>query len=174
MTRLQFATRIGAIRTNRFARIDSQKNPLFSWRASDSRESPQTPAIRLLTPPPPGRDSQKKGVQFGNSETIRENQAIRANLRIDSRESGHLRTEHVKTDCLTGQFYGHFRGHLRGTFVESPCGAKQEEVTLVGTLVVALVWHLWPHSRFQISWFSATGKYGCTKVWLYSEKSPRP
>ena len=32
-----------------------------------------------------------KGVQFGNPETIRENQAIRANLRIDSRKSGHLR-----------------------------------------------------------------------------------
>ena len=35
------------------------------------------------------RDSQKKGVQFGNPETIRENQAIRANLRIDPHESGH-------------------------------------------------------------------------------------
>ena len=32
----------------------------------------------------------KKGVQFGNPETIRENQAIRANLRIDLCESGHL------------------------------------------------------------------------------------
>ena len=31
-----------------------------------------------------------KRVQFGNPETIRENQVIRANLRIDSRESGHL------------------------------------------------------------------------------------
>ena len=28
----------------------------------------------------------KKGVQFGNPETIRENHAIRTNLRIDSRE----------------------------------------------------------------------------------------
>ena len=32
----------------------------------------------------------KKGVQFGNPQAIRENQAVRANLRIDSRESGHL------------------------------------------------------------------------------------
>ena len=32
-------------------------------------------------------------VQFGNPETSRENQAIRANLRIDSREPGHLRSE---------------------------------------------------------------------------------
>ena len=30
----------------------------------------------------------KRGVQFGNAETIRENQAIRANLRIDSCELG--------------------------------------------------------------------------------------
>ena len=35
----------------------------------------------------------KQGVQFGNPETIRENQAIRANLRIDSRESGHTSPE---------------------------------------------------------------------------------
>ena len=32
----------------------------------------------------------KKGVQFRNPQAIRENRAIRANLRIDSRESGHL------------------------------------------------------------------------------------
>ena len=32
----------------------------------------------------------KKRAPFGDPETIRENQAIRANLRIDSRESGHL------------------------------------------------------------------------------------
>ena len=32
----------------------------------------------------------KKVVQFGNPKTIRENQATRVNLRIDSRESGHL------------------------------------------------------------------------------------
>ena len=31
-------------------------------------------------------------VEFGDPETIRENQAIRANLRIDSHKSGHLRT----------------------------------------------------------------------------------
>ena len=36
----------------------------------------------------------KNGVQFGNSEPIRENQAIRANLRIDLRESGHQSFEH--------------------------------------------------------------------------------
>ena len=44
---------------------------------------------------PPKRDSQK-GVQFGNPKTIRENQAIRANLWIDSRESGHLRARSVR------------------------------------------------------------------------------
>ena len=37
-----------------------------------------------------GRSAEKKEVQLGNPETIRENQAIPANLRIDSRESGHL------------------------------------------------------------------------------------
>ena len=41
-----------------------------------------------------------KGVQFGKPETIRENQAIRANLRIDSRESGHLsRTSKRRARC---------------------------------------------------------------------------
>ena len=38
----------------------------------------------------PKRDSQKNGVQFRNPETIRANHAIRANLGIDSLESGHL------------------------------------------------------------------------------------
>ena len=37
----------------------------------------------------------KKEVQFGNPETIRENQAIRANLRIYSRESGRLSSQNV-------------------------------------------------------------------------------
>ena len=40
--------------------------------------------FRNFYPPPEAR------VQFGDPETIRENQAIRANLQIDSRESGHL------------------------------------------------------------------------------------
>ena len=49
---------------------------------------------------PAKRDSQKKaGVQLGRPETIRENQAIRANLRIDSRESGHL-----SSGAITGKF----------------------------------------------------------------------
>ena len=44
----------------------------------------------------PKRDSQGGGVQLGNPETIRENQAIRAHLRIDSRESGHQSTVQLK------------------------------------------------------------------------------
>ena len=32
----------------------------------------------------------RRGSQFGNPQTIRKNLAIRANLQIDSRESGHL------------------------------------------------------------------------------------
>ena len=46
------------------------------------------PAIRNVLAP---RSAvRKKGVQFGNPGAIRENQAIRVNLRIDSHESGHL------------------------------------------------------------------------------------
>ena len=49
-----------------------------------------TPAIRdFLVPRNPIR---KKGVQFWKPGMIRVNQAIGANLRIDSRESGHLRS----------------------------------------------------------------------------------
>ena len=81
----RLATRIGAIRTNRFARIDLQKNPCNNFH--------NVPAIcvnRLKTAIRPRSAIRKKGVQFGNPKTIRENQAIRANLRIDSREPGHL------------------------------------------------------------------------------------
>ena len=50
--------------------------------------------LRFASSSPPKRGAQKKKrfrtVQFGNPATIRENQTIRANLRIDSRESGHL------------------------------------------------------------------------------------
>ena len=49
------------------------------------------PAIRNFQPPE--ARFAKKGAQFGNPEAIRENQAIRANLRIDSCESGHLNME---------------------------------------------------------------------------------
>ena len=83
----RFATRIGAIRMNQFVNRLAEKNPRFSQRASDSRESPQTCDSQFLAPRSAIR---KKVVQFRNPEMIRENQAIRANLRIDSRESGHL------------------------------------------------------------------------------------
>ena len=62
---------------------------LFSQRSRDSRESPQICDSQDFCAPK--RDSQKKGVQVGNPEMIRAIQAIRANLRIDSCESGHLR-----------------------------------------------------------------------------------
>ena len=89
----RFATRIAAIRVNRFARIESHKNLYFqdvrAIRTSRLKRLSQTCDSLFLAPP---RNAiRKKGVQFGNPETIRENQAIRANLRIDSRESGHLR-----------------------------------------------------------------------------------
>ena len=44
--------------------------------------------LRFAIFSPPNRDSQKRGFSSGTPETIRENQVIRANLRIDSRESG--------------------------------------------------------------------------------------
>ena len=77
--------------SGRLARIDSResKRP-FSKHANDSCESPQTCDSQLLALRSAIRNN---GVQFGNPETIRENQAIRANLRIDSRESGHLSWE---------------------------------------------------------------------------------
>ena len=87
---------------------DSQRESgWFAW--TDSRESirRKTPIfktferfaqiasnLRFAIFQPPRRAIRKKGVQFGNPATIRENQAIRANLRnsrrIDSRESGPL------------------------------------------------------------------------------------
>ena len=75
-----------AIRVNRFARIDSQKTPIF---ITCERFARILSNLGFASFSPTKRDSQKKGVQFGNRspETIRENQAIRANLRIDSRES---------------------------------------------------------------------------------------
>ena len=72
-----------SIRANRFA-----AKPLFSSCWSDSRESPQTSDSQFIVPEKAIRT--KKGFSSGTLKTIRENQAIRANLRIDSRESGHL------------------------------------------------------------------------------------
>ena len=80
----RFATRIGPIRVNRFA-----EKPLYFHKVRAIRASVGS-NLRLTIFGPTKRDSQKKGVWFGKPETIRENQAIRANLRIDSRESGHL------------------------------------------------------------------------------------
>ena len=73
--------------SGRFARIDSQKTPYFH-NVRAVRANGIKPAIRKFWPPE-ARFAQK-GVLFGNPDTIRKNQAIRANLRIDSRESGHL------------------------------------------------------------------------------------
>ena len=80
--------------SGRFARTDSResicrKTPIF---ITCERFAQIASKLRFSICSPPKRDSRKKGVQFGNPETIRENQAMRANLRIDSRESGHLST----------------------------------------------------------------------------------
>ena len=59
------------------------KNPLFSQCSCASRRIASNPRFA------PKRDS-KEGFQFGNPQAIRTNRLIRANLQIDSRESGHL------------------------------------------------------------------------------------
>ena len=56
---------------------------------------------QVLVPPP--RASKKKGVQFENPEAIRENQV---NLRIDSRESGHVRFQRISERSLAGGKHG--------------------------------------------------------------------
>ena len=57
--------------------------------------------LRFAISSPPKARFAKKGVQFGNPEMIRENPAIRANLRSDSRKSGHLsRSPEMQLICL--------------------------------------------------------------------------
>ena len=76
-----------SMRANRFA-----ENYFHNVRAI--RANRLKPAIRNFLAP--RSVIRKKGVQFGNPETIRENQAIRA----DSRESGHLSHRKWETDFL--------------------------------------------------------------------------
>ena len=92
----------------RFARIDSQKKRLFYQRPSDSRESPHNCDSRFL---PPRSAIRNKGVQFRNPKTICKNQAIRANLCIDSRESGHLSNFGLVTSTIILECYHSFRNH---------------------------------------------------------------
>ena len=88
--------------SERLPSATSLKKRNFSWKSSvltspgqgvpqgsgpemARRFATQIRAIRA-NPTPHSRPSD----QFGHRETIRENRAIRANLRIDSRKSGHL------------------------------------------------------------------------------------
>ena len=73
------------LRWPRVSRIDRRKT-LYFHRMPAIRANRLKPAIRK----PPEEQFAKKRVQFGNPETIRENQVMRANLRIDLREAGHL------------------------------------------------------------------------------------
>ena len=80
-------------KSGRFPLLDShesirrtKKLHFHSVRAI-SHEPPQTCDSQVLVPRSLIR---QKRVQFRNSETTRENKAIRANLRIDSCESDHL------------------------------------------------------------------------------------
>ena len=81
--------------SGRFERIDPRESirrkktkPIFIMCERAIRANRLKSAICNFSPPK--RDSQREGVQFGNPHTIRKNRAIRANLRIHSRESGHL------------------------------------------------------------------------------------
>ena len=80
------------IRANRFAE-KNKKNYFHNVRAIRLK-----PAIRIFCPPK--RQTQKKEVQLTSAtlKMTRENQAIRANLRIDSCESGHLRPKGGQPD----------------------------------------------------------------------------
>ena len=70
------------IRANRFA---GKPNFHTVWAIRANRLKP---AIRNFFSPRTA--IRKRAVQFGDPETIRKNQPIRANLPIDARESGHL------------------------------------------------------------------------------------
>ena len=75
--------------SGRFARIDLQrKKQLFYARAI--RTNRLKPAIRSSFFAPQSA-IRKAGVHFGHPETIRRDRVMCANLRIDSRESGHPR-----------------------------------------------------------------------------------
>ena len=63
------------------------ENAVFSGVLAKDRGAPRM-AVPTTTHPVP--QLMPSEVQFGNPETIRENQVIRADLRFDSRESGHL------------------------------------------------------------------------------------
>ena len=72
-----------SIRESRLA----EKN-MFSQRLCDLRKSPQTCDSQFLCPDE--RRFARKGFSSETPEAIRANCLIRANLRIDSRESGHV------------------------------------------------------------------------------------
>ena len=74
----QFATRIGAIRANRFAPMVRRKTPIFITCERFARIASNWQFAIFG----PRSAIHKKGVQFGKPETIRENQAIHANLRM--------------------------------------------------------------------------------------------
>ena len=68
----RFATRIGAISANRFA--ENKKKPIFITCERFARIVSNPLRFALLSPPKVR--FAKKGVQFGNPEATRENQAI--------------------------------------------------------------------------------------------------
>ena len=80
--------------SEQFARTESQKNLMFM---TFERFARITSNLRFAAFNAPKRDLQHKGVQFGNPEVVRANQATRVNLRIHLWESGHLSVPLSKT-----------------------------------------------------------------------------
>ena len=141
-----------------FARIDSResirrKTSIFTTFERFARIASNL-RFAIFSPPPPEARFAKKGVRFGNPETIRENQAIRSNLQIDSRESVHLGYKKhqewpQQTKPKKGQFMNFSQGHS-GTKVQcesclfsqgkTPEFTKMGEIHELFVLGLFLVW----------------------------------
>ena len=111
----RFATRIGVIRANRFARIDSQKNPIFMTCERFARISSN---LRFEMFSPPKARFAKKGFSSG---TLKRFSRI---MRFARRESGHLRFVHAT-----------LRGHSPRVFQSE--SSERNEASTEGTRVGA-------------------------------------
>ena len=90
-----------------------RKNPIFITGERFARIASNLRFANFKAP----RSAIRKKEEFGNPETIRENQTIRANLQIDSRELGHLSTHHMP--CGPKRYKGHFRENQTCTDLRS-------------------------------------------------------
>ena len=104
----RFATRIGAIRVNRFARIDSQKNPYFHNERA-IRANRLKPAIRNFGLPE-ARFAKKKGFSSG---TLKRFARIRRFARICANQFARIGPSKVLKTCYPKHL---LRLFLRTTF----------------------------------------------------------